>query len=845
MQFLQDLRYATRQFGQAPGFTATAVLTLALGIGATTAIFTLVHAVLLKSLPVARPDELYRVGDNENCCVNGGMQDSWSLFSYNKYEHFRDGSDGFQELAAFQAGRSLAGVRRSGSDQPAESERLQYVSGNYFSMFGIGAFAGRVFTPEDDREGAAPVAVMSYRAWQQKYGADPSVVGTSFTFNGQPFTVIGVTPPAFSGDRLERTPAFWLPLHAEPLLDGVASLMSFPTSDWLDLIGRIEPGADPGSIEAQLQVLLRQWLLSPVAGLDVEEKKLVPKQTVRLSPGGAGVQMMREQYESGLRLLMWVSAFVLMIACANVANLMLVRAASRRQQTCLRTALGATRSRQIAQVLIESVALALLGGIVGIGLAFWGTSVILDLAFRDNPVAISPAPSLPVLGFTFAVSLLTGVLFGVVPAWMMAGADPLEALRGAHRSTSHSGAWTQKSLVIVQAASSLVLLCAAGLLAQSLRNIQRQDFGFEVEDRYVFHLDPQMAGYGADELLALYRQLEENLGAIPGVARVSFTLYSPMEGNNWGETVYFEGREPPPPGTNENGSSWLRVSAGYFETIGTRMVKGRAFLEQDDAGSRNVAVVNQTFAAKFFPDGDPIGKRFGVLDPKYAGSFEIIGVTEDTQYRGATRQIPPTFFLPAAQQTQYDEPRFRAFEDRSHYLNAGVIRTTGPVPNLEPQVRRALARAHPDLALIDFKTFAAQVEGNFTQQAMLVKLTSAFGLLALVLACVGLYGVTAYSVERRTSEIGIRMALGADRAKVLKLVLRGAFAQIGLGLLIGIPATIAAGYAMTAQLFGVRPYSPGILLTTTVVLSLAALVATLVPARRATSLEAIRALRTE
>ncbi|MGH9332149.1 MAG: ABC transporter permease, partial [Vicinamibacteria bacterium] len=284
MQFLQDLRYATRQFGQAPGFTATAVLTLALGIGATTAIFTLVHAVLLKSLPVARPDELYRVGDNENCCVNGGMQDSWSLFSYNKYEHFRDGSDGFQELAAFQAGRSLAGVRRSGSDQPAESERLQYVSGNYFSMFGIGAFAGRVFTPEDDREGAAPVAVMSYRAWQQKYGADPSVVGTSFTFNGQPFTVIGVTPPAFSGDRLERTPAFWLPLHAEPLLDGVASLMSFPTSDWLDLIGRIEPGADPGSIEAQLQVLLRQWLLSPVAGLDVEEKKLVPKQTVRLSP---------------------------------------------------------------------------------------------------------------------------------------------------------------------------------------------------------------------------------------------------------------------------------------------------------------------------------------------------------------------------------------------------------------------------------------------------------------------------------------------------------------------------------------------------------------------------------
>jgi predicted permease len=845
MRFLQDLGYAVRQFAQAPGFTATAVLTVALGIGATTAIFTLVHAVLLKSLPVGRPEELYRVGDNENCCVNGGMQDSWSLFSYDKYKHFRDGTRGFRELAAFQAGRSRAGVRRSGSDEPAESERIQHVSGNYFSMFGIGAFAGRVFTMEDDREGAAPAAVMSYRAWQQKYGLDASVVGSTFTFNGQPFTVVGVTPPGFSGDRLENTPAFWLTLHGERLLGRTASLMDFPTSDWLDLIGRIEPGADPQAIEAQLQVLLRQWLLSPVAGLDDEEKKLVPKQTVHLTPGGAGVQMMREEYESGLHLLMWVSGFVLLIACANVANLMLVRAASRRQQTSLRTALGASGTRQMAQVLIESTALALLGGMLGIAFAFWGTSSILDLAFRDNPVAISAVPSLPVLGFTLVVSLVTGILFGVVPAWMTARADPIEALRGGHRSTRHSGAWTQKSLVVGQAALSLVLLCAAGLLAQSLRNMQRQDFGFEVENRYIFHLDPQMAGYGPEELLALYRQLDESLAAIPGVSRVSFALYSPMEGNNWGETIYLEGREPPPPGSHENSTSWLRVSAGYFETIGTRIVKGRAFTPQDDTSSRNVAVVNQTFADKFFPNDDPIGKRFGDLDPKYAGNFEIVGVTEDTQYRGATRRIPPTFFLPAAQWAEYDHPRFRAFENVSHYLNSGVIQTVTPVPNLEPQVRQALARVNPDLALIDFMSFEAQVEGNFSQQAMLAKLTSLFGLLALVLASIGLYGVTAYTVERRTSEIGIRMAIGADRMKILKLVLRGAFAQVGIGLLIGIPATIAAGYAIRTQLFGVAPYSPPILLSTTLVLTLAALVATLVPARRASSLEAIRALRTE
>jgi len=846
MRFAEDVRYAIRQFAQAPGFTATAVLTLALGIGATTAIFTLVHAVLLKSLPVAEPSELYRIGTVENCCVNGGLQDDWSLFSHDKYMAFRDGTPGFSELAAFQAGRSLAGVRRSGSNEPAESQRIQYVSGNYFSMFGIGAYLGRVFTPEDDRKGAEPIAVMSYRTWQQRYGLDASVVGSTFTFNGQPFTVVGVTPPGFYGDRLESTPAFWIPLQDEPLLDRTAVLLDFPTSDWLDLIGRIAPGADPRQIEAQLQVELRQWLLSPIAKLDAGERALVPKQTLHLSPGGAGVQMMRDEYQSGLHLLMWVSGFVLLIGCANVANLMLVRAASRRQQTSLRTALGAPRSRQVAQVLMESTTLALIGGVVGIAFAFWGTNLILHLAFQNNPVAISPMPSLPVLGFTFGVSLLTGILFGVAPAWMMANTDPADALRGAHRSTTHSGGWTQKSLVVAQVALSLVLLCAAGLLTQSLRNMERQDFGFQVANRYILHMDPQMAGYRAEQLPIFYRQLHDSLAAIPGVSRVSFALYSPMEGDNWGETVYIEGQAPPPPGSNDNSASWLRVSDGYFETIGTKIVKGRGITEQDTASSRNVAVVNETFAKKFFKSGeDPIGKRFGDLDQRYAGNFEIVGVTEDTQYRGATMRIPPTFFLPAAQRVVYDDPRFKAFEDRSHYLSAVVILTQGAVPELEPQVRRALAQVNSDLALIDFMSFAAQVEGNFAQQAMLTKLTSLFGLLALVLASVGLYGVTAYMVERRTSEIGIRMALGADGLNVFKLVLRGAFVQIGIGLAIGIPATIATGYAMTTQLFGVQPFTPRILLVTILVLCLAAFIATLVPARRAATLEAIRALRTE
>ena len=613
MPLMEDTRYALRQFASAPGFTATAVLTLALGIGATTAIFTLVHAVLLKSLPVAKPSELYRIGDNENCCVNGGLQDDWSLFSYDKYKMFRDQTPGFVELAAIQAGSSLVGARRVGSNQPAEPQRSEYVSGNYFTMFGIGAYAGRVLSMQDDHKGADPVVVMSYRTWQQKYGQDLSVVGASFTLNGQPFTVVGIAPPGFFGDRLQSTPAFWIPLSDEPLIDTTADLLDLPMSDWLDIIGRIQPGADVKNIEARMQVQLQQWLLSPISKLQPGARELVQKQTLHLSPGGAGVQMLREEYESGLRLLMWVSSLVLLIACANVANLMLVRATTRKQQTSIRAALGAPRSRQIALVLTESTVLALLGGITGVAFAFVGTRLILHLAFQKNYVAIQAMPSLPVMGFTFIVALLTGMLFGVVPAWMTATANPADALRGANRSTGRNRSWTQKSLVVAQAAMSLVLLAAAALLTQSLRNMQHQNFGFETPNRYILHTDPAMAGYKPQQLDAFYRTLHDNLTAIPGVSQVSFSLYSPMEQDNWGETVYIEGQAPPPPDSDQNEASWLRVSSGYFDTIGTKIVQGRAITDQDTATSQHVAVVNQTFAKKFFKNDTAIGKHFGDL----------------------------------------------------------------------------------------------------------------------------------------------------------------------------------------------------------------------------------------
>jgi len=846
MQFLDDVRYALRQFAAAPGFTATAVLTLSLGIGATTAIFSLVHSVMLKSLPVTKPEELIRLGDIENCCVNGGLQDNWSLFSYDKYKTFRDNTPGFIELAGFQAGRGLIGVRRNGTNQVAESQRSEFVSGNYFSMFGLGAYAGRVFSPQDDRKGAAPVAVMSYRTWQQKYGSDPSVIGASFMMNGQPFTVIGVAPPGFFGDRMELPPAFWLPLSDETLIDGPGAILDYPQQDWLNLIGRVAPGTNLKALEARMQVELQQWLLSPIAKLEPGERGMVPKQTLHLSPGGAGVREMRNQYQAGLRLLMAITGFVLLIACANVANLMLVRAANRKQQTSIRAALGAPRSRQIVQVLTESTVLAVLGGILGVLFAYAGTHLILRLAFQpSDDVAIQATPSLPVLAFTFAVSLLTGILFGVAPAWMTANSDPAEALRGANRSLGHQRSWTQKALVVAQAALSLILLCAAGLLTQSLRNMQHQHFGFETPNRYIAHIDPQMAGYKPAQIQVLYRQLHDSLAAIPGVSAVSFSLYSPMEGDNWGETVYIEGQAPPPPDSDQNNASWLRVSDGYFDAIGTKIVEGRTIGEQDTASTQKVAVVNQTFAKHFFKNESAIGHHFGYIGMQYAGSYEIVGVTENTQYREPTREIPPTFFLPETQGMTFDNPRFTTFEDRSHYLNAVEIKTNGTVAGLEPQVRRVLGQINPDMALIDFMPFAEQVKNNFSQQEMIAKLTSLFGLLALALASVGLYGVTAYLVERRTGEIGIRMALGADQANVLKLILAGAFLQIAIGMGIGLPATIFGGRAMASQLFGVKPYDPVILMFTTAVLSFAALVAAVVPAKRAAALEPMHALRME
>src|SRR5271157_842495 len=502
---MADLRDALRQLRKSPGFTVTAVITLALGIGATTAIFTLVHQVLLKSLPVTKPEELWRIGDKVRCCNWGGYTQGedgdFSLFSWEAYKNFRAQTPEFVDLAALQAGNAALGIRRAGSQAQTDHRNGEYVSGNFFRTFGVNPWIGRLLTDTDDEEGAPAVAVMCYHIWREKYGSDPSVVGSSYEINGHPFTVIGVAAPGFYGAKLSGwgMPDFWLAATKEPLIDGDTARLKRPSGNFLDLIGRVRPGVDPKSLEAKLKVGFHNWLASHVPDMEPNEKQLWSQQTLHLIPGGAGVAAMKDQYEDGLKLLLAAAACVLLVACGNLANLMLARGLKDRLQTSVRVALGASRGRLVRKALVESLLLAVTGGVLGIAVAYAGTRLILYLAFRiggpNNYVPIDPTPSWPVLLFTLVMSVLTGVIFGIAPAWMASHADPVEALRGANRSVGGRRSWVQKSLVIAQAAMSLILLSAAALLGQSLRNLEHQNFGFETRDQYIAWINPMLGNY--------------------------------------------------------------------------------------------------------------------------------------------------------------------------------------------------------------------------------------------------------------------------------------------------------------------------------------------------------------
>ena len=547
------------------------------------------------------------------------------------------------------------------------------------------------------------------------------------------------------------------------------------------------------------------------------------------------MEQMQTAYAAGLRLLLTLSGFVLLIACANIANLLLARATASRSQTAVRLALGAPRSRLIRQMLTESVLLALMGGAAGLYVAYAGTHAILLIAFRGaNHIPIDARPSPPVLGFAVLLSLITGIVFGIAPAWMASQSDPIDALRGASRSAGDCSSVLQKSLVIAQVAFSTVLLIGAGLVSQSLRNLEDQDFGFVTEGRLIVNIDPSLGGYTPYKLYGLYQRLEEKLPQIPGVLSASLSGYSPLGGNNWNELVCIEGK---PPDYRWTAPSWDRVGPHYFETIGTRLLQGRAIDERDGPAAPHVAVINETFARRFFPNENPIGQHFGMGDASHSGDYEIVGIVEDAKYQDTRGPAYATFFLPLLQTPPGQQ--------LSGWANAIELHVVGRPENLESPVRKALADVDPNLLVLNMMSFGEQLARNFNQERLIARLTELFGALALILACVGLYGVTAFSVERRTNEIGIRMTLGADRGNMLGLVLRAALAQLGLGLAIGVPAALAGGQLLAHQLYGVKSYDPTILGASVLVLAACAILAASVPARRATRVDPMVALRYE
>jgi len=624
-------------------------------------------------------------------------------------------------------------------------------------------------------------------------------------------------------------------------------MLNRPNLHWLYIMGRLKPEFSSAQVQSKVTVELQQWLNSADGASTIGDgdRSRIVKQKVLMLPAAGGVAMLARDSEKGLRLLMALSGLVLLIACANIANLLLARGTARQMQTSVRLALGAGRARLIQQLLTESVSLAVLGGAAGLFVAYVGTRSILAIAFQGSPVIpIRPEPSTPVLLFSFALSLLTGIVFGVAPAWISSHADPAEALRGSSRSATHGATLPQKMLVVVQAALSLVLVAGAVLLVQSLRKLEHQNFGFQSDHRYIIRVERAFHDYSMEKRAGAYRELQQKLNSIPGVITSSYSMYSPLEGNNWSSSVYLPGRKHLS-GEHGDYASWLRVGPDYFQTMGTRLLRGRTIAEQDTPTSTKVAVVNQRFAKKFFGDEDPIGKHFGYGDPKHDADWEIVGVVEDTKYQDTHGPAYATFFLPYLQRIVYDDPADNAGAARSQAINTIELHVTGAPENLENTVRRRLAELDPDMTVLRLVSFGEQVGEALNQERLLARLTTLFGILALMLASIGLYGVTAYAVERRTREIGIRVAVGATRANVVRMVLSGAFRQVALGLATGIPLALLSGWLISSQLFEVKGHDPVALGVAAILLAVCALIAALIPARRAASIDPMQALRTE
>jgi predicted permease len=833
----KDLRFAARTLGRHPGFALTATLTLALGIGANTAIFTMFDAILLRHLPVREPSRLVMFKDDLGTGTSTGSPPvgPWRYFSTEVYRDLRDQRLGFSSLAAVRSGDTEVLIRTPGGAAGTQAERgnAQLVSGNYFDTMGVDAALGRTLTERDDRPDAPPVTVLSDRYWRGKMGADRGVIGSTVVLNATAFTVVGVTAPEFFGERVRRPPDFWMPLSFQPQIELRPSALEQSDTYWLNLIGRRAPGVSMAQAQTATTAALQRFLTHQAgAKLTADRRQEIQSSRVELSRGANGISGLRYLYSQPLRVLLVVVGLVLLIACANVANLLLTRAASRRGEISMRIALGAGRGRLIRQLLTESLLLAALGAVCGVILAGWITRALMSLvASPTTPVQASL--NAPVLAFTLAIALAAGLLFGIAPALQASRIDLVGAMKARQGSGSSSGRVSRAvpGLVAVQIAVSLVLLVGAGLFARTLVNVERAPLGFVPDHVLLARVNPRLAGYKPQTAIVMYPRVYERLGALPGVQSVTMARYSPLSGTTSTNGAVIDGYTPR---ANEDVAvENIPIGPSYAETMGMRLVQGRGIGIRDIAGRAPVAMVNQAFVRRYLPTTNPLGRHIG-FDTSKPPDIEIVGVLGDAQFHDARKEINPIVFTAMAQ------------GDSELALDCEfAVRTAGDPSGAAAEVREAIAGIDPGLPVNDPRPLAAQVSNTFDTERLAARLVTLFGVLALLLAAVGLYGTFAQTVAQRTNEIGVRIALGAARGQVVWMILRQMSVLVLAGIAVGVPVAAMAARIVSAQLFGVKAIDAVSFGAAVGTLVLVSLLAGFIPARRVTRIDPVVALRAD
>ncbi len=830
----QDFRFALRVWRHRPGFMAVALLSLALGIGANTSIFSMMDALLLRRLPVRQPEQLMMFGaGRQSGIMTGFPHSSVELFSQPFLNVVRQKNQVFTDVAALESMRADVHARFVGANAELEPLQIRLVSGNYFTLLGVGPAVGRVLTDDDDqRPGGHPVAVMSYRFWQRRFSKDANVVGRTLTFNGAAFTIIGVAAREFSGTIVDESPDFWIPVamqaKVQPWLDNARD--TFAQSFYLT--GRLKPGVTVRIAQANLNVVYQQWLRDATgASPSAEQVEDMKKARIELHEAATGISDLRTRFSDPLKILMVLVGVVLLIACVNIANLLLAQATGRQREVAVRLALGANRRRLMGQFFSESLLLSLMGGVLGVLMALWGSQLLLTLVQTGpDPLPIQVGGNARVLLFTFGLSLLTGLIFGLAPALRMTHLDLAPSLKeGKGTARSETRSRLGQVLVAGQVALALFLMIGAGLFVRTLQKLEQTGAGFDGERVVLLHLDSDASNFKGPALVAMHRRLEERLQSLPGVQAVSFSMLNFNEGT-WYTLLWPQG--VPHIKATGKPTDGNQVGTQYFRALGIPVVMGRSFGPQDTPESQGVVVVNETLARNLYPGVSPIGRHVAMQGDKRP-DLEIVGVVKDAKFR-SLRDTPRAMFFVDLEQDKTPD----AFNDL-------VVRVSGKPAALMSQIRAAIRAVDPNLAVWDVMTLSESVDRSLGEEKLLAKLASFFGALALLLASIGLYGVMAYSVARRTNEIGIRMALGAQPGSVLTMVLRESIVVVGLGLTAGIPAALACGRYVASQLYGLAPNDPLTIAGAAAILVAVALVASFLPARRAALLDPLTALREE